>query len=547
MTTIALRAVCSAQVRQQANNNVPESGGVSWPVDITKPFGDEVNLGRFARQLAITAPLELCHYLEGTCGDVIDLSRTPAELAYRPRMSVYVRIKKVQRKESALLPEGIGITLTPDEERLLRRLRVQVQPNLAPQDPCPLCARTEPSADDDMASSYHPMDRSLNANRRESAFSGSALGGFQQNSHDLSFGGRTKADAAVQCGNAGRINEAVLPVSFGSASRFREGRLDRPATYASSGPVLTGGNGFDIDDAASELKRQAEEAIRERDVLKRQLEDVRAQKEGLERWRSEHRCEVSKDVSKLRDENVMLHEALRDLMRGREEVFARLYERRTAGSMITDTPRQYAPFAVSVPVLDGTPRLRPSQLLATPGGRGTSVGSAASPGGAYAADDDGEGNGDGAPMHLLKRPSGAAATDIGLVASPSRKAGARDAASAVLKLDHVPGQCLLRIASVTGEPFHVKRNIASQIREGGQHVFTLLSLDGIVTDEIFVAELERCATDGPSGLILSTARHSWALYMTPSERSQWLHWFYALNPYLSAQSSDNGAGVPNSF
>jgi hypothetical protein len=554
---IELRAVCSAQVRTQASN-IPESGAVSWPVDASKPFGDEVNLGRFARQLNITAPLELCHYYEGTLGDVIDLSRTPAELAYRARMSVYVRIKKVQRKESALLPEGIGITLSSDEEKLLRRLRVQLQPNLAPQDACPVCGRTELTEEDRNqgdASGAYGMSMSSSSPRALHQ-SGSFV---HAPPSELTIGARSRADVAVQCGNAGRLNESAMPVSFGAASRLRESRLDRPPSYSSGGPVLTGA-GFEFDDATSELKRQVEEAVRERDILKRQLDDVRTQKESLERWKAEHRCEVSREVSKMYEENKMLHEALRDVMRGREEVFARLHERRTVGNMITDTPRPYAPFAVSLPAFETSPNMRPEQLLLKSGQQGRFTdGSALNRSGAGGhrdvmnsssyivteargtVNDTGAVAEDSTPSRsLLKRPSGAAASNVGIV-SP----GPRVDSPATTK--HAPGQCLLRIASVSGEPFHVKRLMSSQLREGGKHVFTLLSLDRIVTDEIFVGELEQCATEGPSGMILSTSRHSWVLYMAPTERSQWIHWFYALNPYLSAQSSDNGAGIPNTY
>jgi hypothetical protein len=543
---IDLRAVCSQGVKMQTNSTIPESGVVAWPVDVTRPFGDEANLGRFQRSLNINVGLELCHYFEGTHGDVIDLSRTPGELAYRPRMSVYVRVKKVQRSE-ALLPAGVDINLSQEESKLLIRLRQKLMPELTPTMPCPACNRVEHTEDEDAgeqtAAALGGAPTGLNQSSR--TLMNQSTMNHSQGPHgsfmtlpvsELQIGVRRTAEIGVQVGNAGRVGGETLPVSFGTASRLREANRGAPASYSAGGPVLSGGQGFEFDDAASDLKRQVEEAVRERDVLKRQYEDVRQQKDGLEKWKREHRCEVSKEVSKLRDENIQLHEALRDLMRGREEVFARLQERRVAGSMLQDTPRPYAPFQVSVPAVDGSPQMRPSQLLAD---------LSAAPGstrrGDYSAsrrhDDDDEDR--SPPRSLLKRPSGAAATDVGVV-SPNSK---RDEATTKVA-SHTPGQALLRIASVTGEPFYVKRRLASQIREGGQHVFTLLSLDGVVTDEIHVSELELCSTEGPSGLVLATGRFSWALFMAPTERTQWLHWFYALNPFLSTERRDND-GVPN--
>lgn len=526
MSRIELRAVCTQQVKNASSNTVPESGIVSWTVDAAKPFGDEANLGKFSRQLNINAPLELCHYYEGVVGDVIDLERTPEELAYRPRMSIYLRVKKVQKSAVKLVDESLGVSLTAEEEKLLRTLRVHLQPALGPEDACPVCNRTETSVDPTLMMSM--QDRSLALAPANNSSMGHGSG---SSPHRIGGGPRFRPEVGVQCGNAGRMNEPMMPVTFGAASRMRESRMDRVPDDTTSGAARNAY--FDFDDAVTDLKSQLEKALREREILKRELQDMTQQKVALEKWRVEHRCEVSADVMKLRDENEMLHASLRDLMRGREEVFSLLQQRRTAGSTITDTPRPYTPFAVSVPAADLTPvsaRALLSRDLSTgdtsrsPGYRGGSVGPS-DPSAAQQADATPN-------VQLLKRPSG--------------YGGSTSASSPQRHEVQPPGECLLRVMSVSGEPFHVKRKVASQVRDGGSHIFTLLSLDGAVTDEIHVSELEVVSTENSqTALRLCTARNEWLLYLNATERQQWLHWFYALNPYLSAKSNP-AQPVPNS-
>eukprot|EP00658_Telonema_sp_P-2_P031203 TRINITY_DN23401_c0_g1_i1.p2 TRINITY_DN23401_c0_g1~~TRINITY_DN23401_c0_g1_i1.p2 ORF type:complete len:117 (+),score=21.67 TRINITY_DN23401_c0_g1_i1:168-518(+) len=75
------------------------------------------------------------------------------------------------------------------------------------------------------------------------------------------------------------------------------------------------------------------------------------------------------------------------------------------------------------------------------------------------------------------------------------------------------------------------------IRDRGKNMLTLMSLDSIVTDEIYVDELEVASAPGKCGLMLGTRRHEWHLSMSESERTNWLNWLYALNPWLTPNLS----------
>jgi hypothetical protein len=332
---------------------------------------------------------------------------------------------------------------------------------------------------------------------------------------------KVRPEVGVQCGNAARINEPHMPVSFGTGARFREHGLGdflgAPKGYFDSNGRASEYKEF--DGAVLDMKAQLDKALRDRDLHARELREMTAMKVGLEKWKTEHRCEVSSDVMKLKEQNEQLHTALRDMMRGREEVFALLHQRRTVGSLLQETPRQYAPFAVSVPILENIPSAQ-SLLGDVNGGRNMRV------------------EPDTSGLDLLRRPSGTAPG-----ADPTKGLAAPQQAE-----KQPTGECLLRINSLNGAPFYVKRKLASQIRDGGQHVFVLMSLDGSITDEIHVSELESATMEGNTGLRLKTSQHEWALFLNAAERTRWIHWVYALNPFLSSQQTTSPhGGVPNSY
>ena len=103
---------------------------------------------------------------------------------------------------------------------------------------------------------------------------------------------------------------------------------------------------------------------------------------------------------------------------------------------------------------------------------------------------------------------------------------------------------MLKVASKFGDPFFVTRKISSHT-SSGKTVVTLSSLDNLVTDEIFVDDLLVVACPGQCQLLLGSSRLEWELYVNPTEQQKWVHWLYALNPWLSAQV-DQGV-VPRNY
>jgi hypothetical protein len=521
-----LRAVVSSQVKKgslKAIDNV-----VAWPVDPNKPFNHEVNFGKFCSTLNIFAACELCHYYEGRTGDVIDLSKTPAELGYRPRMTVYVRVRKT-RDATTGASDALALRLTAEEEKLLRKLRNHVLPNMGPDDPCPLCSRVEQYVTD-------PNAVAARATALASVAAAAATPGVAA----ASIGGvRYRPEVGVQCGGASRTDEPFMPIAFGTAARLSEHQPNTmtggPRSFvdptrstrhggASGGGgshslIPSGGAPFtDIEGAIVDIKVQLERATRERDQLAAELKEMTKAKTRLEQWRASHRCDVSADVARLRSDHEALQAAMRELARGREDVQAMLQQRRSVGLGMRGVPFPYQPHKLAAPQLDPlSPSVR--QLLSK--ALGAADGPAASAGAASVSGDSESQF--GANPELTRRPSGGA--------------GASDANVPDMTRDRAAGQCVLRVTSVAGDHFYVRRRVGSEVR-AGRHYLHLLALDGTLTDEIYVQDLIVAGVDGPTGLRLETAANEFIMYMHPTERQRWLHWVYALAPFLGAGAPD---------
>ena len=586
MSLIELRAVCSAGVKKHSSL-ASSNDVITWTVDKLKPFNDEANFGKLILALGVYAPCELCHFFEGVVGDIIELNRTPEDLGYRPRMSVYVRLHHGAARSDTNLSADIsaaGISLSFEEEQMLKKLRKHFLPNLGPDDACPLCGRLEAVAKDAAG---------------PAAGSGAGLNDYgspiaMSQAKDLvAFGSalqQLRPEVGIQCGNSGS-HDHPMAWTFGAAARLRDVRVDNfsmvsrasdPNASLGSSPAdrtsrriggsATGGgpssyqpqqggaNGsstfVDFDELVIDLKENVDRLQREKDEVCLEMRRVVEQKTELEKWKFNHRCEVSADVQKLKDTNDLLQTSLREMMRGREEALALLQQRRSTGAVMQDTPRPYAPFAVSPPSLESV--RPPKSLLAQ-------LGSGATPSTYAAALLPTAGQ----SAEILKRPSQVPAELLNPSASKNRRAaspqggpwaGGGGGGSAVKSaqqllrhaaslgnLDHdvvakqPMGQCLLRVSSVSGEPFFVKRNLVSQIRDG-RHILVLSSLDGVVTDEIVVGDVETAGTDGDTGLVIATRRFQWLMHMNAVDRQRWIHWLYALNPYLSAQTGATGGG-----
>jgi hypothetical protein len=513
--------VCSAQIRKMATT-IQDNGIFPWSVYANKPFSDASNLNQLTTNLDISAQCQLCHYSEGAVGDVVDLSQTPEQAGYRPRMYIYLQLKPTAAS-SPKAGGGRAAQLTEAELRLLRKLKRVMVPEMLPDDECVLCSRTQAGDGQDgpgVAGGGQDM-----------------MAGFMPHSpgQPAPIGPAVvMCEVGVQCGNAASFGDSA-PITHlvGSAARMHHhaGFNADPRDFKNAASTA----GFrDFDSAVTDLKTQLETALREREqfcVEKRNETNLRL---DAERWRRDHKCEVSAEFAKLRGQNDMLHTALRDLMRGREEVFGMLQQRRTAGSVLADTPMPYSALNFSVPSLEQTPSAK--QLIGHLGGSPT-------PGRQH-------GGGGGYDGQSPAGPHDNSAIDVHLMPSGRKPAsppgGGRQAEPA--HTERQPnGQCLLRVASISGDPFHVKRKVASQIRPGGQHVLMLRSLDGVVTDEIHVDDLQAVSVDGATGMHLSTTQHSWHIYLNAAERQQWVHWLYALNPFLSAQKNAHTDPIPNNL
>ena len=556
---IRLEVILSRELQKRGRNR---ASAASWHVDPTRPWNDDVNFGRLCHMLEITTACELCHYSEGKPEKVIDLTRTPEQDCYRKGMQVYLQQKAMAKTPEQRIAAVFGMSLSEEEQRLLRRLRQNCVPNLGPDDPCPLCTRTlapidvnefgsegglraSPSKSALLSGSSSPRFQSMADLNRSRSFAAGSDGSPGLNSSSNVFGQNTtvlKPEVGVQCGQASRMGEEDVSVRFGTASRFSE-----HTTSVFNGPPIdfpgranTAGPNFDFSPTILDLKTQSEQYQRERDQLALELREMTKQKVSLERWKQEHRCEVSAEVAKTRKEMEAMQVHLRELMRGREEVFAMLQARRMEGSLHAgDTPRPYAPFAVSLPSLDSPPP-DPHKLLA----RDTrSLRAGSTPGDTFELPkrDAASPNERSPSVEVVKRPSGRPSTSVASALGVRSNDEAED-----LLAKQVIGECMLRVESSTGEPFSVKRKVGSLMRNG-RHLFTLSSLDGVITDEIHVEELETVSLQGLTGMYLATALHSWQIHLNPAERQRWLHWMYALNPYLSATAHMSSGGVPNSY
>jgi len=530
---IELRAVCSNQVKKGALKVIDNV--VAWPVDPTKPFNHDVNFGKFTTSLNIFSPCELCHYYEGRIGDVIDLSKTPDELGYRPRMTVYVRVKKSKVDTGVTSGELLGVRLSSEEEKLMRRLRMHVLPNLGPDDACPLCSRVETQVGDSQGNLASGVAK-LTSNASSSV-------GAAQNSIAAA---KLRPEIGIQCGSASRLDEDFMQVRFGQTARLQEARPETmvggPRGFGGgdrgtgsgggggggerTGPSPGTGFGFvDIDGAVVNFKSQLEKVTKERDQLVLELREMTKSNTRLEQWRAQHRCEGSGEVAKLREDYESIQTVLRELVRGREEVFGALQTRRSVGLGLADTPRQYAPLKNGAPVLEPfTPQAKQllSKVLGAGAGETESERRARGGGG----DDEGDqGTFQVNGTELSKRPSG------------GTKTGKSDPTEPNMQNDRAPGQCMLKVTSTTGDSFYVRRRIGSEVR-GGRHFLYLLSLDGTLTDEIFVPDLQAAGVEGPYGFRLATSKNEFMLYLHPSERQRWVHWVYALAPFLAANTAD---------
>lgn len=533
---IELRAVCSNQVKKGALKVIDNV--VAWPVDPSKPFKHDVNFGKFTTSLNIFSPCELCHYYEGRIGDVIDLSKTPDELGYRPRMTVYVRVKKAQKDQGASV-DTLGLRLNADEDRILRKLRVNVLPNLGPEDPCPLCQRTEMQVVSDGSGGL-----ATGVAKLTTGAAGASAGNVAANAIAAA---KLRPEIGIQCGSASRLDEEYMPVRFGQNARLQEARIDtidggapkRGMGAAASGAGAdggkpsagTGGGFIDIDGAVVSFKSQLEKVTKERDQLSLELREMTKSNTRLEQWRAQHRCEVSGEVAKLREDYEAIQSALRELARGREEIFGTLQARRSVGLGLQDTPRPYSALKPGAPILEPfTPLAK--QLLSR--ALGTNVGNKD----ANLKADEQEKLYEISPAELAKRPSGGG----------TRSAAANpDPAEPNMQNDRAPGQCMLRVTSTTGGSFYVRRRIGSEVR-GGRHFLYLLSLDGTLTDEIFVADLQAAGVEGPYGFRLTTTRSEFLMFLHPGERQRWVHWVYALAPFLAANAREAAiSGVPTNY
>lgn len=549
---IELRAVCSNQVKKGALKVIDNV--VAWPVDPSKPFNHDVNFGKFTTSLNIFSPCELCHYYEGRIGDVIDLSKTPDELGYRPRMTVYVRVKKSKVDTGVTSGELLGVRLSSEEEKLMRRLRMHVLPNLGPDDACPLCSRVETQVGDSQGSLASGVAK-LTSNASSSV-------GASQNSIAAA---KLRPEIGIQCGSASRLDEDFMQVRFGQMARLQEARPETmvggPRGFGGgdrgtgsggaggggggerTGPSPGTGFGFvDIDGAVVNFKSQLEKVTKERDQLVLELREMTKSNTRLEQWRAQHRCEVSGEVAKMREDYESIQTVLRELVRGREEIFGALQNRRSVGLGLADTPRPYAPLKNGAPVLEpftAQAKQLLSKVLGT--GAGETESERRARGGALGEGDENSFQVNG--TELSKRPSGGGANNN--VTSRNGKGGA-DPSEPNMQNDRAPGQCMLKVTSTTGDSFYVRRRIGAEVR-GGRHFLYLLSLDGTLTDEIFVPDLQAAAEEGPYGFRLVSSKNEFMLYLHPSERSRWCLWVYALAPFLATGTKGDVSLVPANY
>jgi hypothetical protein len=553
---IELHAFLSKKVAESALSagaKLRSGDYVPFRVNPTKPFDDDVNFPKLAETLGITGQCDLCSFVEGVVGDVIDKLRTPDELGFRPRMGVYIRQRKVRRNDNGGgLQQATGsgarkignITLTAEEDVLVGRLKDIITTTLTPDQPCPVCTRV--AQDDDEGGD---LRKSHERGRGPGSASGPAPSGHRGVTSMMGTSNAIyalKADVGVQCGSASRVGAPLMPVAFGTATRLRVlendsirgGPVDFPA------PATLGSQQFiSLEGEVTDLKMDRDRLKLERDQLLVALRDEQRKVAELHRDRAEHKCEGNVKVQEHIREIERLQVNLRDLARGREEAHALLQQRRSAGQVM-EGPRPYAPFALSVPIGEPTPAARSllakdlSSLRRAPPNESQSVAVAH-----YASDTINE----DADVSILRQPSGHYLIDS---FSPSTGNGLASPYKAALSVSREPpgckdqpaNQCFLRVASSTGDTYNVKRLVSSTLTRGS-YTLVLRSMDQTVTDEIAVDDLQSVSVRGAHELVMATKTNEWVMFFNPTDRQRWVHWLYALNPWLSAHQGNLQAPV----
>lgn len=536
---------------------------MTWPVPVRQPLISSWQSNDLSRRVGtdVVQTCELCFYTGGVIGDVIDLNLSPESLGLMRANAVYLR----PMQQTSVGKLGGMTSLTQEEVRRLnedaRRLADVLLPRLKPDEPCPVCNHS----------------RNEGAGGRRGGQNDSR-GAFSDNSRDYSpsspRGGATfkyKPSQAVQCGIASGIDQPPILIEFG-----KTGARLRAAEKDSNIPTVGGGNSRRSDkDVIQELMQSIEDLKGKNTAQAVELKEVRRELKALEQWKAEHRCETSTNVGALRMQIEVLQENLRELVRGRQEAWAMLQERRRAGATIKDAPHNYAPFATSLPLLSFVdPHTLLSRQSEDPAiqalvdrhhakkaklnGNNTNSSQAAKEERERYENDY---HNPLAAAEIVKRPSansfsggmsaagdpqdanpwGLNNVEAAVVLNSNAAAAARQAEAQkraaldieVCGMNCLPGHCQLRISTTGGDPFIVQRKISSQILHG-KNMISLMSLDNIVTDEIFVEELEMVAAPGKCGLILGTRNFEWHLSFNVQERTNWMHWLYALNPWLSA-------------
>ena len=571
---ITILVILSSALHEEASKNSSES---PWTINKYSPIGDQLHSGTLSTTVGVdTTTCELCYYSQGVVEAPVDMTKTPEMLGLKDHFVLYLRTKGGrQAGRSGSL--HYGAMLSAEEEGVLRHLRRHALPNMRPDDPCPLCNATRASQthkrgpDLNNDSAVPKGGESVEASVRGGA--AGARGGIRSVTAATIFS--QTSDAQVQCGIASRLDDPVVPVLFGDASRLRMtgkggggggdknymphgGRTPNTAGLslaASAGGVTHGGgNQFNnTDEVIADLTQRVDRLRAERDEFAIRLNDLVREKAALEDWKREHRCETSTNVSALKKQVELMQQNLKDLMRGREEVVGVLRERQRAGGLLKDTPHPYPSFAISLPKLSYAD---PHDLLAL----GTNDPNYRE----HVRNEkrrlqEGTGDveyGDERIQDLLHRPSGRpdkySEKDYNQQPSGSPAGGGGggrsfmdgrgDEGKADIQtagMSCPPGQCRLRVSTTIGDPFYVQRKLSSHIVQG-KNMLTLMSLDSIVTDEIYVDELEMASAPGKCGLVLGTRRHEWHLSMSEAERTNWLNWLYALNPWLTPNRAIGG-------
>jgi hypothetical protein len=531
---VVLICYLSPQVRKSASVGNFTTEHVTWRVNPQKPFDDPDNFGALSQSLGINTLCEVCDFAEGVVQGVIDTRRTPEELGFRSNMAVYLRQKRGNGKGS---PGDGGKRLSADEEGLVSRLRESYSVDR----PCPVCQR----AGDDNAASRRgesPLASSRKARRRSSLAPGdlsSSLRGASPTDLGLDRGFRLTSEVGVQCGIASRLGDPFMPVSFGSAARLRvDGDPHGKEVNEFPIPSTLGGPSFlKHDGEITEWKSERDRYKGERDQLANLLREEQRKVHELQRERLEHRCDGNQKVQGYLQEIERLQANLRDLMRGRDEVYSLLHQRRTAANlpgMSSDAPRPYAPFRVGAPV--NAPLLpHPHELLSKSSGTASRQAFPTSPGSGLEVHTSyvGDKGANLADVSVLKRPSG----HFSLLQASSSVQGPQG------HLDQPHGQAMLQMVSSVGDPYYVKRRISSELRRD-QNFMVLSSLDGMPTDEIEVDDLVQAQVDGEGMLSIATERSQWVLFLNPRERQRWVNWLFVLNPWLS---TSNNHSIPNNF